>query len=55
LTFTRLVDDYILDRTGAAARGYAVSQSGVQFVQFPTPTYTKNGFYATIKGASLVH
>jgi hypothetical protein len=28
-----------------------VSQSGVQFVQFPTPKYTQNGFYATIQGA----
>jgi hypothetical protein len=50
LTISRLVDDYVMDRSGASARGYGVSEAGVQFVQFPTPQYTKNGFYATIQG-----
>jgi hypothetical protein len=50
LTFTRLIGDYILDRSGAKSRGYYVSEGGVQYVQFPTKPYTENGFYATIQG-----
>lgn len=47
MTFQRLVGDYILDRTGAKSSRYFVSQAGMQVVQFPTPQYEKNGFYAS--------
>ena len=50
LTFQRLVGDYILNRTGAQANGYAVAEAGVQFVQFPTDPYSKSGFYKSIEG-----
>jgi len=50
LTFQRLVDDFILHDSGAANRGYSVAQSGVRFVQFPTPSYRQNGFYSSISG-----
>lgn len=48
LTMQRLVNDFILDISGAKEQGYFVSQSGVSFVQFPTPEYVKNGFYAAL-------
>jgi len=59
LTFQRLVDDYILDRTTSNATGteqqqqrqrhYFVSEGGVQFTTFPTREFVVNGFYSTIK------
>ena len=48
LPIQRLVNDYILDATGAAARGAYVAENGVSFVYFPEPEYTEEGFYATI-------
>ncbi|KAL7567855.1 hypothetical protein ACA910_000596 [Epithemia clementina (nom. ined.)] len=48
LTIQRLVGDYILDRTGAASSGYAVSENGVVFVQFPTSAYEEQGFYGDL-------
>ena len=48
LSIQRLVDDYILDATGAAASGAYVAENGVSFVYFPEPEYTEEGFYATI-------
>ena len=48
LTFGRLVNDFILDETGAKAAGYGVSEAGVQFVPFPTPAYEESGFYGEI-------
>ena len=48
LTIQRVVGDYILDRTGAADAGYAVSENGVQFVQFPTKSYEEEGFYGDL-------
>ena len=45
LTMQRVVGDYVLNRTGAAEAGYAVSENGVQFVQFPTTTYEDDGVY----------
>ena len=50
LTFQRLVGDYILARTGAADRGFAVDDAGVHFMHFPTKAYTDSGFYTSIKG-----
>lgn len=50
LTVQRLVGDFILNHTGAAADGYRVSESGVQFVQFPTEAYEQSGFYSAISG-----
>lgn len=50
LTFGRLVDDFILQESGATAAGYGVSEAGVQFVSFPTPAYEESGFYGEIGG-----
>jgi hypothetical protein len=50
LTMQRLVNDFIIDISGSKERGYFVSQNGVAFVQFPTPKYKKNGFYASMAG-----
>eukprot|EP00521_Asterionellopsis_glacialis_P007753 CAMPEP_0195283366 /NCGR_PEP_ID=MMETSP0707-20130614/1928_1 /TAXON_ID=33640 /ORGANISM="Asterionellopsis glacialis, Strain CCMP134" /LENGTH=1953 /DNA_ID=CAMNT_0040342525 /DNA_START=72 /DNA_END=5933 /DNA_ORIENTATION=+ len=50
LTIQRLVDDFIIDNTGAADSGYVVAENGVQFVRFPTKEYTQDGFYAEIAG-----
>jgi len=49
LTFQRLIGDFILNQTGAAAEGYTVSQSGVTFVPFPAPEYVSTGFYDDIQ------
>jgi len=48
LSIQRLVNDYILDATGAADSGAYVAENGVSFVYFPEPEYTEEGFYATI-------
>lgn len=48
LIIQRLVDDWIIDHSGAATKGYSVAEHGVQFVPFPSKQYTKNGFYASI-------
>jgi hypothetical protein len=50
LIIQRLVDDWIIDHSGAATKGYSVAEHGVQFVPFPSKQYTKNGFYASISG-----
>jgi hypothetical protein len=48
LTFQRLVNDFILWQTGAAAAGYKVGEAGMQYTAFPTRPYLKNGFFSTI-------
>lgn len=48
LTIQRLVHDFIIDDSGAAAAGYAVSEGGVSFASFPSQSYIENGFYANI-------
>jgi hypothetical protein len=53
LTFQRVVNDFVLDQSGAAALGYKVAEAGVQFINFPTKEYESAGFYATIAGTSL--
>lgn len=49
LTFQRLVQDFIIDITGAATTNF-VSEAGVQFVPFPSQSYKDTGFYQTIEG-----
>ena len=50
LTIQRLVNDYIIDASGAAAAGYTISEAGVQFTYFPSKEYEQGGFYAAIGG-----
>lgn len=50
LTFQRLVGDYILNRTGAEAKGYSVAEAGVKFVQFPTRAFRPSGFFSLVEG-----
>lgn len=49
LTFQRLVGDFILNATGADT-AYPVARNGARFVQFPTPEYEEEGFFADIAG-----
>lgn len=49
LTFQRLVGDYILHETGADSL-YPVARNGARFVQFPTPEYEDEGFFADLAG-----
>jgi ABC-type branched-subunit amino acid transport system ATPase component len=44
-----LMQDFILEQTGAADAGYNVAEAGVQFAQFPTRPYYADGFFATIE------
>jgi hypothetical protein len=48
LTTQRVIGDWILSDSGAAASGYTVAEHGVQFLPFPTSAYTEDGFYAAI-------
>ncbi|KAL3924491.1 MAG: hypothetical protein SGILL_001016 [Bacillariaceae sp.] len=48
LTIQRLVNDFIISESGASNNGFYVAENGVQFVAFPQPAYTENGFYAQI-------
>jgi hypothetical protein len=48
ITIQRVVGDFILHKTGAAAAGYGVSENGVQFTHFPTQAYEEKGFYSEI-------
>lgn len=50
LTFQRLVNDFILESSGAAVAGYTVAEAGVQFVSFPSRPYVSSGFFSTISG-----
>ena len=52
LTTQRLVHDYIIDRSGAEAKGYFVSEHGVQYAPFPSFEYIENGFYEAIAGTN---
>jgi len=52
LTFQRLVHDFILEDSGAAALGYKVAEAGVGFVPFPTPEYEEEGFFGAIAAFS---
>jgi hypothetical protein len=49
ITTQRLIDDFILEDTGAASAGYRVSEAGVQFVQFPQQAFIPSGFFATVE------
>ena len=48
ITLQRLVDDWIMSDTGAAANGNKVAENGVSFVTFPTEEYSVDGFYSVI-------
>ena len=48
ITLQRLVDDWIINDTGAEALGNKVAENGVSFVTFPTEEYTIDGFYSII-------
>ena len=54
LTIQRLVNDFIIDDSGAAEMGFTISEAGVQFINFPTKPYAESGFYAAIGGMSCV-
>ncbi len=54
LVIQRLVNDWIIDDSGAGAKGYNVAEHGVQFVPFPSKQYTTAGFYGTIGGKLLL-
>jgi hypothetical protein len=53
LTFQRLIGDYILFETGAAAEGYVVAEAGVGYVRFPSRAYEEEGFYEAISRTFL--
>jgi len=44
----RLVNDWILQNTGAEDLGYKVAENGVSFANFPSAAYTEDGFYGVI-------
>jgi hypothetical protein len=46
----RLVGDYILHASGAAANGFTVSDGGVAITQFPQEEHVKDGFFALVSG-----
>jgi len=48
LTFQRLVNDFILESTGAGRAGYRVAEAGVSYVSFPTREYVESGFYGAL-------
>eukprot|EP00978_Attheya_sp_CCMP212_P013362 scaffold33622_cov51-Attheya_sp.AAC.3 len=48
ITIQRLVDDFIIEDTGAKDAGWSVASNGVTFAPFPTRKYTEDGFYAAI-------
>mmetsp|Transcript_38849 Transcript_38849/g.85269 ORF Transcript_38849/g.85269 Transcript_38849/m.85269 type:complete len:2010 (+) Transcript_38849:258-6287(+) len=48
LTVQRMVDDYIIDATGAAQNGAFVAENGVSFGYFPEPSYVEEGFYGFV-------
>jgi len=48
LTIQRLVDDFILENSGAKDAGYSVAESGVSFSDFPSKEYVQDGFYEQI-------
>jgi len=50
LTFQRLLGDFILSDSGAAAEGYTVSESGVAYTSFPTFAYEESGFFGDLGG-----
>jgi hypothetical protein len=50
LTMQRLVNDFIIDVSGAAAAGYTISEAGVNYRSFPSKEYEEAGFYAAIGG-----
>ena len=55
LTIQRLVNDFIIDDSGAADAGYSISEAGVQFTYFPTKEYEDAGFYAAIGEIGRAH
>jgi hypothetical protein len=50
LPMQRLVNDFMFNITSAADQGYYVSEAGVAFTSFPSPSYEENGFFASIGG-----
>ena len=50
VTIQRLVDDWIMEDSGAKDLGYFVAENGVSFADFPSKEYIKDGFYAQIAG-----
>jgi len=48
LTIQRLVDDFIIDDTGAKDLNVNVAENGVSFVDFPSNDYIQDGFYAQV-------
>jgi glycopeptide antibiotics resistance protein len=48
ITIQRLVDDFIINDSGAKAAGWSVASNGVTFAPFPSRKYTDDGFYAAI-------
>jgi ABC-type multidrug transport system ATPase subunit len=48
LTIQRLVNDWIIDDSGAKAAGSFISENGVSFADFPSFEYIRDGFYAQI-------
>ena len=43
LTIQRLVHDFIIEDSGAAAKGFAVSEGGVTFASMPSPGFVEQG------------
>ena len=50
LPFQRLVNDFIMNVTGAAANGYYVAEDGMRFIPFPSPSYQDSGFFEDAAG-----
>jgi hypothetical protein len=46
LPIQRAVNDFIMNVTSAAERGYYVGEAGMSFVPFPSLPYEENGFFA---------
>jgi len=48
IVIQRLVNDWIIDTSGAKSTGTYVAENGVSFVPFPSKEYVEDGFYAEI-------
>lgn len=48
LATQRLVQDWIMEASGAKDAGYFVSEQGVRYVQFPARAYEDKGFYGEL-------
>jgi hypothetical protein len=54
LPMQRLVHDFMFNVTQAADKGYFVSEAGVAFVPFPSPSFEENGFYASVGSKYII-